>query len=306
MAPSCSLVLGTAQLGLSYGIANKTGLPDQAMATAIVREAWENGIEQFDTAQAYGGSEIVLGKVLAELGISQKAKIISKFDPNLDHLNAPAMSRSLDQSLRRLGVPKVYGMLLHKEELLELWDLGLSKILRTFVLSGKVEQIGISVYSSERAIQALNTKGIDMVQLPTNVLDRRFEEAGVFELAHYKKNQIFIRSIYLQGLLLMDSEKIPEKLAFARPLIESFESLAKNLGLTRQEIALGYLKLEMPHGHLIFGAETPTQVKENVVAWGKKMPESLAGQIKALFPKVREDILNPVLWSSLSGESLKA
>jgi len=53
------LVLGTAQLGLPYGIANQTGQPDQVVATAIIREAWNQGIREFDTAQGYGDSEQV-------------------------------------------------------------------------------------------------------------------------------------------------------------------------------------------------------------------------------------------------------
>jgi aryl-alcohol dehydrogenase-like predicted oxidoreductase len=297
MISSCSLVLGTAQLGLPYGIANETGLPDQAMATAIVGEAWENGIEEFDTAQVYGNSEIVLGKVFTKLGLSQKAKIISKFDPNLNHLNASAMSRSLDQSLQRLGIQSLYGIMLHREELLSLWYNGISKILHDLILSGRVKQAGVSVYSPDKAIEALNTEGIDMIQLPTNILDRRFESAGVFQLAEKKKKQVYIRSVFLQGLLLMDPEDISAKMVFAKPILEKLQSLSRDSGLTKQEIALGYIKSEMPNARVIFGAETQNQVKENVVTWQKKIPESLVNQVKAIFSNVSEHILNPVLWS---------
>lgn len=296
MAASCPLVLGTAQLGFPYGVANKAGRPDRATATAIVREAWENGIEEFDTAQVYGDSESTLGKALGELGLSQKVKIISKFDPNADHLNAQAISRSLDQSLQRLGIQSLYGIMLHREELLPIWHQGLSEILHDLILSRKVEKIGVSVYSPDNGIQALNTAGIDMIQLPTNILDRRFESAGVFQLADQKKKQIYIRSVFLQGLLLIDPEEIPANMAFARPVLKKLESLSSDLGLTKQEIALGYLKSEMPNAHIIFGAETQNQVKENVITWQKKVPESLVNQIKAFFPDVGEHILNPVLW----------
>jgi aryl-alcohol dehydrogenase-like predicted oxidoreductase len=290
------LVLGTAQLGLPYGVANRTGKPDRAMAISIIREAWENGIKEFDTAQGYGDSERVLGEALAELGLSQKVKIITKFNPDLDHLNAPAMSRSLDQSLQRLGIQSLYGIMLHREELLSLWHNGLSEIIHDLVLSGGVKQTGVSVYSPDKAIQALNTEGIDMVQLPMNILDRRFENAGVFQLADKKKKQIYIRSVFLQGLLLMDPEEIPANMAFARPVLKKLESLSRDLGLTRQEMALGYLKLGMPNAHVIFGAETQHQVKENVITWQKKIPESLVNQVRVLFPNVSEHILNPVLW----------
>ncbi len=290
------LVLGTAQVGMPYGIANKTGQPDQAMATSIVREAWECGIRQFDTAQAYGDSEKVLGKALYELGISSKAKIITKFDPDVDHLNAKAMSRSLDQSLQRLGAQTLYGIMLHREEMLSLWNGGLSKILRDFVFAKKVKQIGISGYTPERVIQALNTEGIDMVQLPTNILDRRFENARVFELAIKRKKQIYIRSVFLQGLLLMNPEEIPEKMTFAKSVIEKLEYLSKKCSVSQREAALGYIKESVPHVKVIFGADIPSHVRENCSSWGIKLPQSFISMAKDLFSDVNERILNPVLW----------
>ena len=72
------LVLGTAQLGMDYGIANRTGAPDPETAKQIIKEAIEAGIREFDTAQAYGCSEKVLGRVIAALGVMDQVKIITK------------------------------------------------------------------------------------------------------------------------------------------------------------------------------------------------------------------------------------
>ena len=149
------LVLGTVQLGLQYGIANKTGLPDEVMAIAIVHQAWENGIREFDTAQGYGMSETVLGQCLSELNIAQEAKIISKFDPAINHLDADEMSKTLDQSLSRLRVDSLFGMMLHKEDILSLWDQGLQRILEGFISSGMIQHVGVSVYSPEQAVRGL-------------------------------------------------------------------------------------------------------------------------------------------------------
>ena len=57
------LVLGTAQLGTNYGIANRMGKPDFDTAEAIIKTTWDAGIREFDTAQGYGDSEQVLGEV---------------------------------------------------------------------------------------------------------------------------------------------------------------------------------------------------------------------------------------------------
>jgi len=298
MNSSCPLVLGTAQFGSNYGIANadKTGLPDQITVNAIVREAWENGIQEFDTAQGYGKSEEALGEALSELGVSAEAIIISKFDPALDHLDRSALSNALSESLSRLGIPSLYGMMLHREELLSLWDNGLSKILHDFALSGRVKYIGISVYSPDKAIQALNTEGIDMVQLPTNILDRRFETAGVFQIADEKGKQIYIRSIFLQGLILMDTDEIPEEMSFVRPVLERLKHLSQDLSLTRQEIALGYIKSAIPNSRVVFGADNSEQVKRNLLCWNKKPSQYMVSQVKKLFDCIDESVLNPTLW----------
>jgi len=291
-----SLVLGTAQLGFQYGIANRTGQPDQAAAYGIIHEAWKHGIKTFDTAQGYGESEQVLGRSLFQSGCSGEALIISKIDPRIDHLDISAMTETLDRTIEALKISRLFGILLHKEEMLLLWDKGLSKILHALVASGRVLKVGVSVYSPEMALQALNTDGIDMVQLPTNVLDRRFENAGVFRLADKKQKQIYIRSVFLQGLLLMSPEEIPAKMAFVKPVLRRLESLSNNLGLTKQEIALGYLRSELPNAQVIFGAETQKQVTENVTAWEKEMPRSLGRQVRELFADLSENILNPALW----------
>jgi aryl-alcohol dehydrogenase-like predicted oxidoreductase len=298
MNSSCPLVLGTAQFGSNYGIANadKTGLPDQITVNAIVQEAWENGIQEFDTAQGYGKSEEALGEALSELGVSAEAIIISKFDPALDHLDRSALSNALSESLSRLGIPSLYGMMLHREELLSLWDNGLSKILHDFALSGRVKYIGISVYSPDKAIQALNTEGIDMVQLPTNILDRRFETAGVFQIADEKRKQIYIRSIFLQGLILMDTDEVPEEMSFVRPVLERLKHLSQDLSLTRQEIALGYIKSAIPNSRVVFGADNSEQVKKNLLCWNKKPSQYMVSQVKKLFDCVDESVLNPTLW----------
>jgi aryl-alcohol dehydrogenase-like predicted oxidoreductase len=298
MSDSCALVLGTAQLGFPYGVANKTGKPDSAMAISIISEAWENGIREFDTAQGYGDSELILGEALAELGLSQEAKIISKFDPSLDHLDASVLSKALNQSFQRLRVQSLYGMMLHREEMLSLWNKGLMEIMYDFVLSGRIKHVGISVYSPDKAIQALNTDGIDIVQLPTNILDRRFENASVFELAEKRQKRIYIRSVFLQGLILMPVQDIPERMSFARPVLERLEFISKRFGLTRQEVAIGYIKAKAPGAKIIFGTENPEQVREDVELWKKPIPQSLNDILRDMPSDISEKILNPTLWNN--------
>ena len=292
------LVLGTAQLGMSYGIANKTGQPNQKLATTIIQKAWTNGIQEFETAQGYGISENVLGRAFSALGITKDVCVISKFDPGLDHLNRDLMHNALDASLNKLNVQRLYGMLLHHQESMTLWEKGLKRICQTFIESGKVKYFGVSVYSPTAAIKALNLDGIDLIQLPSNILDRRFEQANVFTIAQEKGKHIYIRSTFLQGLLLMSLETIPNNMSYVKPILQRLDQLKKETGLTSQEIALGYIKMEVPEAQIILGVEETAQLNQNLLSWGKGYPPSLVSKIKTLFKNVDETILNPVLWPS--------
>jgi aryl-alcohol dehydrogenase-like predicted oxidoreductase len=291
------LVLGTAQLGMNYGIANRTGQPDFKTAESIVKIAWESGIREFDTAQAYGESEKVLGHCLSRLGIKNEASIISKTHPNLDHLNLTKMQKALETSLSNVNRDYLYGYLLHREELLDQWDKGLEEILVNFVEKDRlVKNIGVSVYSPERAIQALKTDHISIVQLPSNVLDRRFENAGVFELADRLQKTVYVRSVFLQGLLLMDSKNVPKKMQLVIPVLEKIDSIVKETGLSRHELALGYAKKAYPNAKIVFGVETQEQLKNNLKSWERSLPLSFVERGKKEFNYVENKILNPVLW----------
>lgn len=62
-ASTCSpLTLGTVQLGVPYGVANRSGQPDVEHANKILAAAWDGGITCFDTASIYGSAERLLGE----------------------------------------------------------------------------------------------------------------------------------------------------------------------------------------------------------------------------------------------------
>lgn len=281
---------------MTYGIANRTGQPSQERATEIVKVAWENGVEEFDTAQGYGESERVLGRSLFRLNLLQKAKVTTKLHPSLDHLDPVVIKYSIENSLKTIGVPSLYCIMLHNEELLSLWHKGLRQIMAKFVAKGIVQKIGVSVYSPEKAVEAVNMDDIDIIQVPTNVLDRRFERAGLFETADSRGKEVYIRSIFLQGLILMRPGQLPQGMLFAVPVLEEMADLSEMTGLTRQEIAVAFVKNGMQGAKVVFGAETKHQVMENLAAWRKEYPPSLLQRMREAFPDVGEQVLNPHLW----------
>ena len=267
------------------------------LAEKIVQTAWENGIKEYDTAQSYGESEKVLGKIVRSLGLGSDIRVITKLDPNLDHLDKVALEKAVRESLTHLDIPVLYGLMLHRDEHLELWERGLGDILRGFISKGLTEHIGVSVYSPDKARLALDIDGINIVQLPSNIFDRRFERGCVFEEAKSKRKQIYVRSVFLQGLLLMSVEELPRHMQFAAPLLIKLDEFCRDSGLTRQGLALGYARYAYPYSKILFGAETLEQVEENMFYWNENLPAAVVDHVREVFDNVDEQILNPVFWS---------
>ncbi|MBI9082619.1 MAG: aldo/keto reductase [Desulfobacterales bacterium] len=290
------LVLGTVQLGMPYGIANKLGQPNQNNATKIIEFAWNSGIKEFDTAQGYGEAEIVLGKAFQELGISDEVAVINKFSDRIDHLNEEIMQKELDKSLEKLGLSHFSSMMIHDESLLFKCSRGLGDIFQKFIQLKKFDSVGISIYSPENAIKALHEEVINFIQVPGNVIDRRFEEFGVFDLAKKKNKKVYIRSIFLQGLLLMEPEQIPTKMNYSVPVIERFISLSDSFGLTREETAIGFIKNGFPECKVLLGVDSLKHLQKNMKAWSLEYPEDLVKKVREVFSDVPDNITNWNLW----------
>ena len=281
---------------MRYGIANKIGQPDFLSVRSIVAEVWESGVREFDTAQAYGESERVLGKVLRSLGIAREAKVISKLHPAIDHQDSNALNLALQQTLARLGLPNLYGLMLHTEDLLDIWETGLKDTLDKFIEQGLVERIGVSVYSPQKAARALRTNGISLVQLPSNLLDRRFEKAGVFHEAKSFGKEIYVRSVFLQGLLLMSASDLPASMRFATTVAKRLINFANETGFSLKQLALGYVRSAYPEQKVLLGCETLEQVRENLEIWSKETPREIVDRVRREFQDIPEKILNPSLW----------
>lgn len=298
-SPISRLVLGTVQLGLPYGVANTHGQPDSSQALEIVRAAFAGGITCFDTAQAYGNSEEVLGGCLAALGRlsgESAARVISKPAPEFSG-RPGELTGALGLALARIGVPKLEAFLLHREEQLPLLAGEVLEEGRELLRRGLLKGFGVSVYTPEIALRALEHPLVSALQVPASVLDRRFELAGVFERAGSLNKRLYIRSALLQGLLCMEPGQVPEHLGRVRQALEGYRKLCLEYGCKPEGLALAWLLEHYPQAYVLFGAETPEQVCENLASLpGEPLPVQVLERIGQLFPEQDNAILNPALW----------
>ena len=112
------LCIGTVQFGMDYGINNQKR-PTLDDSIKMLDYATQNGIDNIDTAFAYGSAEDVVGAFLNKKTITRdKLFIISKFKPNeLDNVKPEnyqkVIEENLEKSLKRLGTDYLDSYMLH-------------------------------------------------------------------------------------------------------------------------------------------------------------------------------------------------
>lgn len=290
------LVLGTVQLGLDYGIANTSGKPSQNIANSIVSASYGGGIRCFDTALAYGESEAVLGRALQEGDIGD-VKIISKCSPELSGDSGDKLLRDVASSLERLGVTSLYCLMLHDEDHLDLLNGEIGDALQLLVDQRKIKRVGISVYTPERALEALEYPMIKVLQVPASLFDRRFESAGFFFKAKTLGKEVHIRSTLLQGVLCMEPDNLPPFLQELSPSLTEFRSICSEIGVTPAASALAWCLTSYPDASVLFGAETEQQVLDNFEAVSLAKENFLMEKLTAILPPQKEEVLSPLYWS---------
>jgi len=232
------IALGTVQFGLDYGVANEDGQVRATEVQQILSESKKSGIDTLDTAIAYGTSEEVLGKV----GIDG-FRVVTKL-PSLPTNNGDVFRWVRDQveaSLARLGQKKLYGLLLHRPEDLSGSRGGqLIQALADLKDVGIVQKIGVSIYSPDELEMVCKKINIDLVQAPLNVVDRRMETSGWLDRLKSDGVEIHTRSVFLQGLLLMERSKIPMKFSRWSNMWNIWQENLRELGVTPLEACLSY------------------------------------------------------------------
>lgn len=286
------LVLGTVQFGLDYGIANKAGKPKLSEVKEIVDFVVSKGINCFDTASAYGNSEEVLGNVLNK---NKNIYIISKLksDEFVEKLE-----QSINNSLQKLKVETLYGLLLHDTKLIYNWNKDYTNSVIKLIESNKIKYFGVSIYTKDDFEQALENESISFIQIPFNIFDQRALLFDWFQRAKEKNKLIFIRSIYLQGLLFMNKDSLPENLIKAEKYLNIFEDFCDKLDLSKNELALSFVNSVAKDSLILFGCDNLSQAKQNVNVYNnlKNISEKTIQDLHDSFKDVPEDIFNPTKW----------
>lgn len=287
------LALGTAQIGLDYGVANRHGQLSFEEATAIVRLARASGMDTLDTALGYGSSEQRLGKI----GVGDW-KVVSKL-PAMPAECADVTGHvegSLRTSLSHLGIRRLYGLLLHRpQQLLERDGDRLYSVLQRVKEDGLVQKVGVSIYDPVELDTLCSRFRLDLVQAPFNLLDRRLIDSGWMARLQANDIELHVRSAFLQGLLLMEPHGRPKKFDRWAALWKRYDEWLGQSGLTPLQACLRYVLSFAEIGKVVVGVDSRDQLIEILEAADGPAP-SVPEAIAAAEP----ELINPARWHALA------
>jgi aryl-alcohol dehydrogenase-like predicted oxidoreductase len=268
--------LGSAQFGLDYGVSNHNGKTPPAEVAAILQMAAAQGIRVIDTAPLYGDSEASLGQAQAGAGLFRLITKTPAFHgrpvtaADLDHMRA-----TFARSLQQLGTASAYGLLVHHaDDLLATGGEALFEAASALKREGRVQKIGVSVYTGQEIDAILARFPVDLVQLPINILDQRLIVSG--HLARLKSAgvEICARSAFLQGLLLMAPADLPAHFEPVRDHLDNLHRYLTQTGLTPLEGALGFV-LALPEIDVVLcGVNDRRQLAEICAVAAKQIDPS--------------------------------
>ena len=294
------LGLGTVQFGMHYGVSNRRGQPDETETAAILARAAEAGAGYLDTAVAYPNSEALIGRHLAA---ESAFKIVTKTAPiveaGLDRGHTTRILETLAQSMDRLRTSHLHGLLVHQAADLRKpgWE-HLVEALNEAKSRGWVGHIGASVYNEEQLELVESRFRPDIVQGPFNALDTRLISSACFARLKVRGTQMHARSVFLQGLLLMQPSTLP---AYFEPVKATLASLQTSWAAEGVSSLAGCLGFVLGHPDIdatIVGVNSVLEFEEILSAATSRLPERQAtfGSPQSIDARY----LDPSLWPSFA------
>jgi aryl-alcohol dehydrogenase-like predicted oxidoreductase len=294
---------GTVSLGLPYGIGvSKDDMLSEADSIALLRQALDKGINFYDTALAYGKSEDLIGKAFSTC----RSKVIICTKPA--HLydaysgqNLPSSSEiktklenSLQQSLTKLQTDYFDVYMSHNgtEEVIE--NDTVIDFYQNLKKKGVIKATGISVYTVEQSIKAIQSGVWDVIQLAFNLMDQT--QLPAIELAAQKGVDIVVRSVLFKGILTDKGNNLHPELKSVQEHRQKYNQLICDDVKTLSELATKFVLSCEGVSSVLVGIDKPLYLEQALsVADGKSLDTETLTKAKQLaYPE--PEFLNLPKW----------
>jgi aryl-alcohol dehydrogenase-like predicted oxidoreductase len=289
------LSLGTVELGLDYGFYRReeSRVPSRQEACRLVLHAFEKGVNLVDTAPSYGDSEEIIGEALrqwsGEVFVATKVNCEPGVRPG-------TLLRSIERSLRRLGIARLSLVQLHNATPESLTKGPVLDVLLRAREAGKIEHLGASVYGVEAALAALRHPELAMVQAAYNLLDQRMRPEVFGEAIRLDKG-VLVRSALLKGVLTNRFRLLPDHLKTLKSAARRAQAWARTMGLDLSQAALRFCSSAAGAGSVLVGVRNQEELESALDAVSAPLGELAAAVAETLAVK-EEQILDPRRWSA--------
>ena len=183
------------------------GKIDMQAAEAQILAAIDGGVNYFDTAYIYPGSEVALGEILEKHNLRSRVNIATKL-PHYLIRSRDALDKLFDEELRRLKTDHIDFYLMHMLTDTDTWNrltqLSIVQWLQEKKQSGAIRQVGFSYHgNSQMFCKVLDAYDWDMCLIQYNYMDEH-TQAGRrgLEYAHGKGVPVFIMEPLRGGKLV--------------------------------------------------------------------------------------------------------
>lgn len=245
---------------LGYGcmrFTTKAGSIDIDKAEQEIMTAYNSGVNYYDTAYVYPGSEAALGEILERNSIREKVNIATKL-PQYLVSSAAALDKYFNEELKRLRTDYIDYYLMHHMTAMNQWDklekLGVKEWIAQKKASGQIRNIGFSYHgNTEDFIGILDAYDWDFCQIQYNYMDEH-SQAGLRGLKHAASKGIPVVIMEpLRGGKLVNL--LPDK---AKEKIAQYDK-----GYTPAELGLRWLWNQPEVTCVLSGMNSVEMVQEN-------------------------------------------
>jgi len=281
-------ILGTAQFGLAYGINNTNGKPGNEKIFDILYYAYDQGIRELDTADAYGDAQHVIGE------FSRRANKTFNINTKFHFDGDEKIPEQLERSLEQLGVSSINVYFYHRYSELQSFPETL-QVLQQLKQQNKIKKIGVSVYTNNEFQTSIEEEAVDVIQLPFNLLDNYSKRGRLISEAKQKGKTIQVRSVFLQGLFFKDENNFPPFLLPLLPYLTKLKRTAASRRLSMFDLALGYVLVNTKINQVVVGVDSKEQLLANIGVNLDAFNEALIKEIDGIDVK-DESLLYPYNW----------
>jgi len=277
------LILGTAQLVTSYGVTRDREIPaTHQSAKEFLRNAYDQQVFTLDTAPAYGDAE----KVIGDSGLP--FKIHTKLRRGVTALD------SLEASKVNLQAENIEVVYIHD---IDAFRSDSKKMINDLskILDHGVNHIGVSIYDEDDLALVRKFRQVTFVQVPMNILDRRFSGQKVQEM-NSSGLSVVVRSAFLQGVLLVDSATLRPKVSHLKDFVDRFQSEAQKLDLDPVTACLHWVMSQAKLSGVIVGAQDKNEFNVIHDSWEKARNLTFDDSWAGVIPVPNSVAIDPRKW----------